>query len=118
MGTIRNRMTIVYHYNFEEITKVRESAIMYFESIMQGYNIDYNVRESMVSPILASPVNGEYSFVIMGDCSKLGWNMSEDFEKHRLKWAKQEAGNVQNIIILDFGEGDQKAFCEEIHSLN
>lgn len=97
MGTIRNRMTIVHHYNLEEITRVRESAVAYFETVMQDYDTEYNVGESMVSTILTSPVNGEYSFVIMGDCSKDGWDMSEDFVKYRRKWVEQEVDNVQTL---------------------
>lgn len=114
MGTIRNRMTIVHHYDFEEISKVRENAVAYFEAVLKDYAMDdYKADESMVSPILMSPVNGEYSFVIMGDCSKSGWDMSEDFIKRRRIWAEQQAYNVQNIVIVNFGE-DGDAFCEEI----
>jgi len=115
MGTIRNKMTIVHHYTFEEISKVREDAVAYFEAVMENYDMDdYKVGESMVSPILTSPINGEYSFVIMGDCSKEGWDMSADFEKHRRIWAMQQKRNVQNIVIVNFGEDDPDAYCEEI----
>jgi len=113
MGTIRNRMTIIHHYDLAEIKEVRKNAIAYFSEIMKEYNDEYKVSEDMVSPILTSPMNGEYSFVIMGDCSKLGWEMSENFEKHRNKWVKEQVPKVQNIIIADFGEGDYPALIEE-----
>lgn len=114
MGTIRNRMTIIHHYDLNEITQVRESAIIYFSEIMKDYNIDYIVETDMVSPILKSPINGEYSFVIMGDCSKLCWEMSDEFDKYRRAWIKEQVNNVQNILIASFGEGDEPAYIEEI----
>lgn len=90
MGRIRNNMTIIHHYDYERISKVRENAVTYFESTVKEYDIDYNVGESMVSPILKSPVNDEYSFVIMGDCSKSGYDLAEYFDKRRRAWAKQQ----------------------------
>lgn len=114
MGEIINRMTIIHHYDLNEITQVRESAIAYFSEIMKNYDIDYIVETDMVSPILKSPINGEYSFVIMGDCSKSGWEMSNEFDKYRRTWAKKQVYNVQNILIASFGEGDASAYIEEI----
>lgn len=107
-------MTIVHHYDLEEIKKVRESAIAYFREITREYCEDYDVNTDMISPILTSPINGEYSFVIMGDCSKLGWEASNEFDKFRHIWTKKQAGNVQNILIADFGEGDTPAYIEEV----
>lgn len=119
MGTIRNRMIIIHHYNLDEITQVRESAIAFFSEVMKDYKkkyIDekYIVGTDMVSPILKSPVNGEYSFVIMGDCSKLGWKMSDEFDKYRRAWAKEQIHNVQHVLIASFGTGDASALIEEI----
>lgn len=113
MGTIRNRMTIVHHYDLDEIKKVRENAIDVFQKVAALYNKNYNVAVDMVSPILTSPVNEEFSFVIMGDCSKSGWDMSNTFEETRQKWVKEQAKNVANICIADFSD-DEPAFIEEI----
>lgn len=39
MGTIRNRMTIVSHFDLGEITEARESAVAYFENVLKnGYS--------------------------------------------------------------------------------
>lgn len=115
LGTIRNRLTIVHDYNLERITKVRENAVMYFSAVVTDHEsrIDYDVNTKMISPILHSFINGEYTFVIMGDCSKLGWSISEDFEQYRNQWIKQNMDKCQNILVADFGEGDQKAFITE-----
>ncbi len=49
----------------------------------------------------------------MGDCSKLGWETSEIFEKHREEWISQNKEIMQNILVVDFGEGDLDAFVTE-----
>ena len=49
----------------------------------------------------------------MGDCSKLGWETSEIFEKYREEWISQNKEIVQNILVVDFGEGGLDAFVTE-----
>lgn len=78
------------------------------------YNNGYSVKESMISLVLKSPVNGEYSFVIMGDCFKSGSDLSKEYALHRGLWASRELHNVRNVVIVNFGEDDPVAFCEEI----
>ena len=114
MGTIRNRLTIVHDYDLDRITETRKDAVRYFEEVVNtecrfGYDVDYQ----MVSPILESLINQEYTFVIMGDCSKLGWETSQKFEQYRNEWIKKNKGASQNILVVDFGEGDQEAFITE-----
>lgn len=115
MGKIRNRLTIVHDYDKERINKVRESAVEYFTEVVQEEvtSDKYNVNTQMISPILSSIINGEYTFVIMGDCSKLGWDISENFEKYREEWIEQNKEIVQNILVVDFGEGDLDAIVTE-----
>lgn len=102
MGTIGNRLTIVHDYDKERISQVRESAVEYFtEGVQENFSSGkYDVNTQMISPILSSIINGEYTFVIMGDCSKLGWETSEIFEKHREEWISQNKEIVQNILVL------------------
>lgn len=115
MGTIRNRLTIVHDYDKDRINETRQNAVKYFGEIIQkefGY-IDYDVDIQLISPVLQSFINGEYTFVIMGDCSKLGWEVSENFEQYRNEWIKQNKGMAKNILVADFGEGDNDAFITE-----
>lgn len=84
---------------------------------MDNYGDDYDVTKNMISSILRSPINGEYSFVIMGDCSKDGWEMSESFKVFRYKWAEKHISTVKNILIVDFGEGDTPAYVEDMTRL-
>lgn len=114
MGTIRNRLTIVHDYDFNRISETRKNAVKYFEAVMHKEECDsYDVDSQMISPILHSLINEEYTFVIMGDCSKSGWKTSKNFEKYRTEWIKENKGACQNILVADFGEGDTNAFIEE-----
>lgn len=117
MGTIRNRMVIVHHYNLGYIEKMRNDAIEYFQNVVNEdcHGTEYKVSECMVSSILSSPINNEYSFVIMGDCSKLGWSTSELFEKRRAEWVKKwrEANGSYLVLITDFGEGYEATIEQE-----
>lgn len=100
MGTIRNEMTIVHHYKKDELEKVREDAIQVFGQIgIVGEFID-----GMISPIMESYINQEYTFVINGDCSKIGWPASEQFHETRIKWCEKHRQDAQNIVVINFGE--------------
>lgn len=100
MGTIRNEMTIVHCWNKDNIEKVREDAIKFFNEI------EDNIADLMIGPIMQSYINQEYTFVINGDCSKIGWETSERFHEARIKWCERHKYDVQNIIVINFGEGD------------
>ena len=109
MGTIRNEMTIVHHYDKDELEKVREDAIKVFSQIIRQ-DVDAGVKEyieNMISPIMNTYINQEYTFVINGDCSKIGWKTSELFHEARMKWCDKHKHDVQNIIVINFGEGDE-----------
>ena len=113
MGTIRNRLTIVHDFDLDRITEMRKDAVRYFEKIVEDDSyMEYDVDSQMVSPILKSVVNQEYTFVIMGDCSKLGWDTSEKYEQYRNEWIKKNKGVCQHILVADFGE-DEEAFITE-----
>lgn len=121
MSTIRNKLVIVHDYNYKEIKRVRENAITAFRTFAEEHYADfeegYDVAKHMVSPIMKSPVAiQEYTFFIMGDCSKEGSNLSQEAEAFRNEWMRKTklTSNVQNIVLVDFGEGDALAFCKEI----
>lgn len=111
MGTIRNEMTIVHHWNKTELDKVREDAIKVFSQIVkQDAVVDFDVEgyiENMISPIMNTYVNSEFTFVINGDCSKVFWETSERFHEARMEWCEKHRYDVQNIIVINFGEGDE-----------
>lgn len=121
MGTIRNEMTIVHHWNKDELEEVRKDAI---KMVSRTVKLDAGLEEyieSMISPIMDTYINQEYTFVINGDCSKIGWETSERFHEARIKWCEKHKHDVQNIIVINFGEGDEpcrivfdsKAECED-----
>lgn len=110
MGTIRNEMTVVHHWKRDELEKVREDAIKVFSKIIrQDAGVEEYI-ENMISPIMNSYINQEYTFVINGDCSKIGWETSERFHEARIEWCKKHEHDVQNIMVINFGEGDDPCF--------
>ena len=81
MGTIRNEMTIVHCWDKDKLEKVREDAVKVFSQIVrQDAGVEEYI-ENMISPIMNTYINQEYTFVINGDCSKIGWETSELFHE-------------------------------------
>ena len=107
MGTIRNEMTIVHDWKKDRIEKVRDDAIKVFSEIIKHDAGNEECVEDMISPIMDSYINREYTFIINGDCSKMGWGTSERFHEERLKWCEKHKYDAQNIIVINFGEGDE-----------
>ena len=104
MGTIRNEMTIVHHYDKDELEIVRKDAIKVFSKLAGS---DEEHITYMISPIMETYINQEYAFVINGDCSKIGWETSKRFHKARMEWCEKHKHDVQNIVVINFGEGDE-----------
>lgn len=104
MGTIRNKMIIIHDYDRDRILKVREDAVSFFEKIVKEEDVELDVNTQMISPVLQSVVNGEFSFVIMGDCSKNGLDTAVKFEKARQFWITENRHNCYKILLVDFGE--------------
>lgn len=114
MGTIRNRVIIVHHFKKDEIEKVRQDAVDFFQEFIskQPFIRNADVDKEVITPIMESLINHEYTFMIMGECSKIGWTESEFFQKKRKEWIERNKEKCQNIILLDFGE-EYEAEIEE-----
>lgn len=114
MGTIRNRVIIVHHWRKERIEEIRQDAVDFFQNVVLEDNefSKYEVNTKMITPIMESLINGEYTFMIMGECSKIGWSSSDLFDKRRRKWIENNRDKCQNIILVDFGE-EYEAEMEE-----
>lgn len=106
MGTIRNRVVIVHHYRKEEIEEVRQDAVDFFQKVVLEDNefSEYDVNTKMVTPIMESFINSEYTFMIIDECSKIGWSTSDLFDEKRREWIENNRDKYQNIILVDFGE--------------
>lgn len=106
MGTIRNRVVIVHHYRKEEIEEVRQDAVDFFQRVVLEDNefSEYDVNTKMVTPIMESFINSEYTVMIIGECSKIGWSTSDLFDEKRREWIENNRDKCQNIILVDFGE--------------
>lgn len=80
--------------------------LIFFQKVVLEDNqfSEYDVNTKMVTPIMESLINGEYTFMIMGECSKIGWSSSDLFDKKRREWIENNRDKCQNIILVDFGE--------------
>lgn len=110
MGTIRNEMTIVHDWEKEKVEKLREDAIKVFSEVIKQDLGNEEYIEKMISPIMESYINREYTFIINGDCSKLGWATSERFHKARMEWCEKHKNTPQNIIVINFGEDYEPSY--------
>ena len=101
MGTIRNEITIVHHWDLEKINSLRKTAVETFNKV-EGYE-----HLEMVSPIMKSFMNSEYTFIINGECSKVGWGIAERFHKIRMEWCKKHKESGAQIVVVNLGEDDR-----------
>lgn len=105
MGTIRNRVVIVHHWDLGKINSLREDAIKTFQETADSFNYRlFSVENNMVTPIMTGFANTEYTFFINGECSKLRWEESDLFQEVRKMWCKKHKNEASNILIVDFGQ--------------
>ena len=109
MGIIRNRLTIVHDFDKERIENLRQLAIKEFSEFIYKTPFITQIKlneidGNFVSPILKSLINCEYTFIIMGDCSKIGWYESDMWEKFRNEWCEKHKSECTNMVVLDIGE--------------
>lgn len=102
MGLIRNEMTIIHDWSFERISKLHTNAITTFTEVSEG---DIEIANMMVCPIITSIINSEYTFIINGDCSKVGRYTSKKYHEARLKWCEEHKNDAESIVVINFGEG-------------
>jgi hypothetical protein len=77
MGYMRNHLIIVSSHSEDKVNNVRLKALEIFKDT-------WNTRFSqMVGNVVASPLNGESSFVIFPDGSKEGWEDSDIGDNYR-----------------------------------
>lgn len=106
MGIVRNEMTIVHDWDKNRLEKLREDAIKVFSEVIKQDIGNEEYIKNMITPIMESYINQEYTFIINGDCSKLWWTTSELFHEARMEWCEKHKYIPQNIIVINFGEGD------------
>lgn len=120
MEAIRNKLTIVSCNNKVRIMRARENAVSFFEHVMRKEFTDfcYDVNTMMISSIMESPLNGEYAFMIMGDCGGIESELSSVFEQYRAQWIKKIQKVVTDILIVDYGENDVPPIVEKIEGFH
>lgn len=108
MGYIRHRAILVTDYDEGRLAAAHAEAVRIFTPPepdgFQGRPLSW---ARLVSPILASPVNGYDTFVIAPDGSKEGWPSSHEGDRRRtafLAWA--ERADVRHVLVIAYGDDE------------
>ena len=81
---MRNKMIIVKNADAKKLESIRENAIRYFQSCIDGLEYDhYNVNTLMVSQMLEDPITHNCSFVIMGE------RITDFFDRRQKEWMEK-----------------------------
>lgn len=104
MGYMRHNAIVVTSWN-KELTHSAATAA-------EGFGMT-------VSPVIPSPVNGEYSFLVAPDGSKEGWDESdrgdsarEDFRKWLSEHRYEDGSTSLSWVEIAYGPDDRDAVIE------
>ena len=96
---MRNKMIIVKNADAKKLESIRENAIRYFQSCIDGLEYDhYNVNTLMVSQILENPITHNCSFVIMGECSN-DERITAFFDRHQKEWMEKNKDSCDIQLV-------------------
>ena len=124
MGYERNHAIIVTGWQSEFIEEAHKLAEgLFLPSAIEmspskhGHVNDHPI--GMVTPILCSPVNGRYSFAILPDGSKEGWDTSKNADAARKKfvdWLRKEKVADRCCDWVEVMYGDENQHLEILSS--
>jgi len=109
MGYIKHNAIIVTGWQDDKILESRNKAIEIFDEHFSGEPIVRPYGSKLVSEIIPSLANGQYSFFIAPDGSKEGWETSENGDRAReefCKWLNSDPNNHCDYIEVRFGGDD------------
>ncbi|RHA89920.1 hypothetical protein [Roseburia inulinivorans] len=96
---MRNKMIIVKNADAKKLESIRENAIRYFQSCIDGLEYDhYNVNTLMVSQILENPITHNCSFVIMGECSN-DERITAFFDRRQKEWMEKNKDSCDIQLV-------------------
>jgi len=95
MGTIQNYAVIVTGY----------------EGIEEAHRFAVDLMSPLVSPLITHVVNGDRSFFVAPDGSKLGWDDSEHYRANR-EHLVDELRRVRELDVVVVGYGELGESCE------
>lgn len=109
MNKIRNSIIIIHDYEFKNISQIQQEANSYW---VEYYVNNAGMSSAIVSPIMCSIFNREYTFIIDGDCA-MDSDLKNQFIKDRLAWCEYVYRKYlpQNITIVNIGD-DGESFIE------
>lgn len=111
MNKFRNSIIIIHDYEYENIKKIHEEANRFWTQYYD--NLIYSAPQ-IVSPIMTTASEKEYTFFINGHCFG-DPDMTELFEQHRTRksWCDLIYKDYlpQNITIVNLGD-DGESYIE------
>lgn len=105
LNNILCRVMVVHHYNRKTVDLMYADAVKLFN---ETENKSIISQKAMVSPILHSYINGEYSFVVF-DNFRLNDVYAEKTRDYITKWCKGDTAQAYIIVNAEFGDGICKA---------
>lgn len=102
MNRIKNSIIIIHDYEYETIKKIQEEANTFWTNYFVN---NAEVSSSIVSPVICSVFNKEYTIMITGDCASVS-DLSIAFNQDRLAWCDFIYKNYlpQNIIVINVSD--------------
>lgn len=102
MSHIIHEVILVTSYSKEYIEKAQEMAFQ----IVGNDGVDNYPHDSIdITEIFISPVNAYYTFAILPDGSKEGWDTARKYDRARAKylsWLKQESTKEEDGIYCEY----------------
>ncbi len=112
MGYIRHHTIVVSSWNLELLEEARITAIKIFDNEFEANQMG----GKLVSEIVKGIANGDGSFFIAPDCSKEGWDTSnngDDARKSFIEWIKTkdypDGSNSLRYVELFYGDDERQA---------
>ena len=109
MNIIRNSIIIIHDYEYDTIANIQSEAVSFWT---RYYDENCEITEPIVSNILPSIFNKEYTLIISGDCA-LDSNLKDQITRDRRSWCNHIYNKYlpQNIVVVNVGDG-KESFIE------
>lgn len=109
MNRVRNSIIVIHDYEYDNIEKIHREANTFWTHY---YTENTEISTYVVSPIMKSVFNKEFTFMITGDCA-FDCNLKNGFNSDRIKWCNYiyKVFLPQNIVVINLGD-DGKSYIE------
>ena len=103
MGSVVNTITIIQCWDKQEAHKIREEAVKDWIEYYKSQAIDLSSEiDTLISPVLRTVYNDEYTIIINGDGSKSGRSVGCKAEEFRKTWTEKIYNNHNYCVLSVF----------------